>query len=971
LLAAITSGQRLLDTISAAAEVDQYTFTASAHDAIAVVVGDVGATGFFPQIQVLAPDNSVLEVAAGQTGAGIDLSNVVQSGTYTINVTGSSNTTGSYALSMFRSPATQTVDADSGVITSGQRVTGAVDLGDLDVYTFSANAHDAIALAVGDLSASGFFPQIQLFGPDGAPLDASAGQTGAGIDQVNLTQTGTYSVVVRHAGDTFNGNYALTMFRSPSAQVVDADSGPITSGQRLTGSIDLGDIDVYTFTASASESIALSIGDTGETGFFPQLELFAPDGTLLGNTSGQTGTGQDFQNLNQTGTYYAVVRHAGDTFNGNYALSFFRAPATQQVDADSGPITSGQRVTGTIDYGDLDVYTFTANVGESIALSVGDVGETSFFPQLQLFGPNGALLGTTTGQTGGGLDFANLAQTGTYYAVIRHAGDTFFGTYGLSLFRTTSTQVVDVDSGPIVSGQRVTGNIVYGDLDVYTFTANATESIALALGDIGQTSFFPQLQIFAPNGALLSNSSGQTGTGADLQNLAQSGTYIAVVRHAGDTFVGSYALSLFRTTATQSVDADSGPLVSSQKRYGNVDLGDLDIYTFNVPAGSAFSVAVADADGTSFFPQLQVFGPNGALLFNASSQTSNSFDALNIPTGGTYFAVVRHAGDTFNGRYVIDFVRVAGAQQIDPLDNDGGAITSGQSRSGAITLADMDVYTFNLTAGANASLQVNRLFGTTYNPRIDVFDPTGQRIATQAGTTTATVTLTNVRLAGTYYLVVRESGDDAVGNYSVGLDLAPAADTRAPVVTASRFDFDTPRQQVVFSMSESIGASFALTDVTLTNLDTNQPVLPANLIGVFNAATNEIVIQFTGFPFLALPNGNYRATLNAGSVQDTAGLPFGGPVSIDFYTLAGDANRDRKVDVADLGILASNWQQPGRTFSQGNFDYSGTGLVDVADLGVLASGWQLTVSPPLAPAIAVQIGKGSARPQRLIDGMGL
>src|SRR5262245_10852609 len=98
LLAAIASGQRLLDTISAAAEVDSYTFNASAHDAIAVVVGDVGATGFLPQIQVLAPDNSVLGTASGQTGTGIDLSNVVQSGTYTINVTGASNTTGSYAL---------------------------------------------------------------------------------------------------------------------------------------------------------------------------------------------------------------------------------------------------------------------------------------------------------------------------------------------------------------------------------------------------------------------------------------------------------------------------------------------------------------------------------------------------------------------------------------------------------------------------------------------------------------------------------------------------------------------------------------------------------------------------------------------------------------------------------------------------------------------------------------------------------
>jgi hypothetical protein len=54
-------------------------------------------------------------------------------------------------------------------------------------------------------------------------------------------------------------------------------------------------------------------------------------------------------------------------------------------------------------------------------------------------------------------------------------------------------------------------------------------------------------------------------------------------------------------------------------------------------------------------------------------------------------------------------------------------------------------------------------------------------------------------------------------------------------------------------------------------------------------------------------------------------------------------------DVADLGIRASNWQQTGRTFSQGNFDYSPDGLVDVADLGILASQWQQELAAPSAP----------------------
>jgi hypothetical protein len=52
----------------------------------------------------------------------------------------------------------------------------------------------------------------------------------------------------------------------------------------------------------------------------------------------------------------------------------------------------------------------------------------------------------------------------------------------------------------------------------------------------------------------------------------------------------------------------------------------------------------------------------------------------------------------------------------------------------------------------------------------------------------------------------------------------------------------------------------------------------------------------------------------------------------------GDANLDGRVDIADLGILAVNWQQTGRYWHQG--DVNRDGMVDIADLGILAANWQ-------------------------------
>jgi choice-of-anchor B domain-containing protein len=59
--------------------------------------------------------------------------------------------------------------------------------------------------------------------------------------------------------------------------------------------------------------------------------------------------------------------------------------------------------------------------------------------------------------------------------------------------------------------------------------------------------------------------------------------------------------------------------------------------------------------------------------------------------------------------------------------------------------------------------------------------------------------------------------------------------------------------------------------------------------------------------------------------------------------LPGDANLDGKVNIADLGILAANWQQQGQW---GHGDFTGNGTVDIADLGILAASWQVGVTGP-------------------------
>jgi hypothetical protein len=173
-------------------------------------------------------------------------------------------------------------------------------------------------------------------------------------------------------------------------------------------------------------------------------------------------------------------------------------------------------------------------------------------------------------------------------------------------------------------------------------------------------------------------------------------------------------------------------------------------------------------------------------------------------------------------------------------------------------------------------------------------------------------------------------------------------------------------QAVGFTFNKPlIGAD--TTDLIITNLSTGATI-PASQLHVETIPANTsgwtYRWRYTGG---ILPDGNYQAVLPAGAVTDMAGRPTTQSSTASFFSLAGDANRDRIVDVTDLGILATNWQGAGKIFSQGDFNYDGK--VDVTDLGSLATNWQRSLptpspSPSAASALFPPVMEELARSRR-------
>ena len=306
----------------------------------------------------------------------------------------------------------------------------------------------------------------------------------------------------------------------------------LTNGGFVSGIISTaGEIHRYTFNASAGESIQLSI--TGYIGM--HIDLYYPDGTHFGPNSGVMIK----SNLPQSGLYTVEVSAAISSETGAYELYYVKVPGANE----KGLLNDSDMRSDTISDGDLDSYTFIANAGDSMQLSIsGDIGMyiDLYFPDGSHFaGPNSSVI--VKGSN-------SVTQSGTYTVVARSSIPHEVGNYDLYYVKAPGAN----EHGSLINGGVVSGNITPGDLDSYTFVANTGDSIQLSVsGDIGM-----YIYAYYPDGSLLAGpNSGVIMKGGN--SITQSGTYTVVARSSTAHEAGNYQLAFNRTC---SVPGDVAPV---------------------------------------------------------------------------------------------------------------------------------------------------------------------------------------------------------------------------------------------------------------------------------------------------------------------------------------------------------------------------------------------------------------------------
>ena len=577
------------------------------------------------------------------------------------------------------------------------------------------------------------------------------------------------------------------------------------------------------------------------------------------------------------------------------------------------------------------------------------------------------------------------------------------GDYTLTVTFEQSDDPVDfgdqiVEATPIAVGASSgVRQIDPSEVDVYEFTAAAGEVIAFEVDHVGGN-LNALLRLFDADGRLITSNDGSAQAPGEPasdepfleRRFETAGTYYLGVSTSGNaqydivTGGGDQSASTFGSYVLRlaSGDTNDGTGEAAQTTLGGeffagIDFaGDVDTYRFAAGAGTVASFFFGGAGSAPLDDGILRLRDAAGNVLVASDDSDEVPDAApaadpfieyRFDAGGTYFIEVDGFGNS-TGPYRL---RLPLGDANDSIAD--AAIYSASDMPDALIAypGDVDLYAVTIDAAGTYGFDVDTAavsgdLDSGLDSVLRLFDAAGSQIAVSdddaapGDASPFRESYIEIDLtAGTYYLGVSRfgnaaydpvtgAGDNGVGSgaydtgeYSLRVDVL---DVAGPTVDFTSFGSLTA-QQVIFGFDAPLDpASVSASDLVLVNRTTGQTIPSGRLtVGV---ETNDTILAFRYdiASFGPLPDGNYAATLPAGSVASAAGVPLAGDVGFDFFFLNGDFNRDRAVNLGDFTVLANNFGRAGRTFAQGDANYDGT--VNLADFTILANRFGTTLPAP-------------------------
>lgn len=526
-------------TLSAAAEVDQFTFTAQAGDRLIIRASRTSGT-LQPRLRLRTSQGGLVGEAASYSAiAELDGVTLTADDTYTLFLDDRQGFgTGAYAVSMQRlNGLAQPSPMPFGETRSATLLVG----GELDAYSLSGRQGDRLFLRMSS-GSSAFKPQLRLYQPDGTLVCSgySYGNTATNTQACQLPVTGAYLLLANEWSEGRAGSYYLF------AQRLNEPAAPtaIAPGVAVTGSLAMpGEADSFTVQGTVGDSMTIRMA-RGSGTVQPMVQLYAPDGTLV---CGAQSFGQVTENnaclLPQTGSYTVLAYDLQEGRTGSYGLFVQRLNAPEQT----SPLTAGMATPGQITVpGELSTFSFSGVQGAVILTRAA--GGQSLSPVMTIYGPGGVVVCS-------GYSFSRVAEAGpcilpvdgAYTLLLGDFNEARTGTYTLHL-----QSVTDPASARALPVGRVTVGVLAtpGQLDTHTFPGYA--GAKLRFRSVGTSQGInPSIRLYAPDGLPVCSAT-TFGTSVETDDclLPVDGRYTLIINDFFEANIGGYTVSATCLVAT-------------------------------------------------------------------------------------------------------------------------------------------------------------------------------------------------------------------------------------------------------------------------------------------------------------------------------------------------------------------------------------------------------------------------------------
>ncbi len=537
-----------------------------------------------------------------------------------------------------------------GQLTSGSLYKGTIAANATNSYTFTATIGDSLILRVGALTSQGYFyPWLRVLDPNGIVVGSQdPGSSSAAEVALTAANSGTVNALVllcdgSYGGFTGTGTYELSYIDVPGAIVVTPgeQGGPLTNGSVNAGTIGVGELDSWTFTATNGDSVILRVGELTTSDYFrPWLRVYGPNGVLVQSTDPVSSSVAEvvFTAAN-TGAFTVVVSdgtYEGIDDVGTYQLSYVQVPGTFVISpgatrqpADQWHRQPRARSPAMFTVGALETWTFPQRPMDEQRRSLrgqGELTSSRLFPSVAAGLRAGWRFGGDQSEDPGSSRVAEVVLTAppTPPALLplwcptgltEGIDEVAPGTYQLSYVQVPGTMCTISSRSnkavPLVNGTANPGTITVGALEAWTFTATNGDSVILRAGELTTSDYFrPWLRVYGPDGVLVqSEDPGSSRVAEVVFTATNTGAFTVVVSdgtYEGLDDAGTYQLSYVQVPGTIEISPgqQGGPLVNGTVTPGTITVGALETWTFTATNGDSVLLRAGELTTSDYFPSV-------------------------------------------------------------------------------------------------------------------------------------------------------------------------------------------------------------------------------------------------------------------------------------------------------------------------------------------------------------------------------